>query len=75
MGNKIMSKLVQAEPNSVTAIVKQRGPRMGRWIRRRWICIWGAPIFIGFWKIGAPQKGSSNDDGSKAPFTALSRDS
>ena len=25
--------------------VSLRGPRMGRWIRGRWICICGAPIF------------------------------
>ena len=22
-----------------------RGPRMGRWIRRRWVCVFGAPRF------------------------------
>ena len=63
-----------------------RGPRMGRWISGRWICVRGAPDFCpkiapklfkneGFeasgLKIGAPQNRGFNDHGSNAPFSAL----
>ena len=62
-----------------------RGLRVGRWIRRwvrgRWICIWGAPdscpkslrnpFVASALKIGTPQKRRFNDYGSNAPFAAL----
>ena len=62
-----------------------RGPRMGCWIRGRWIRVWGAPDFgpkslqnpsnKGFGasglKIGAPQKRRFDDHRSNAPFSAL----
>ena len=66
--------------------VNLRKPRVGRWTRGRWICVFGAPqIFApnhsetsqnkGFGasglKIGAPQKRRFNDHASNAPFSAL----
>ena len=62
-------------PN-LSLVFRFRGPKMGRCIRGRWICVWGAPQIVppnhsetlqdkGFGaselKIGAPQKRRFND--------------
>ena len=52
-----------------------RGPRMGRWIRGRWICVfWGAPIFSQE-RFGAKIWGAPNADPTTMNPTPHSRPS